>query len=82
MIQSAESGRIPCISDSKCYPAAEQIAGNGFSGRCDWHGQMCMQERAGKTNLKKFYDETDKKWKVSMVVLCTLNYLRFRPSAL
>ena len=64
MLQSAESGRIPCISDSKCYAAAEKIAGNGFASRCDWHNQMNMQERSGNTNLKVFDDESEKKWKV------------------
>ena len=64
LLQSAESGRIPCISDSKCYPAAEKIAGNGFASRCDWHNQMNMQERSGNTNLKVFDDESEKKWKV------------------
>ena len=79
MLQSAESGRIPCISDSKCYAAAEQIAGNGFAGRCDWHSQMGLEERAGNANLKLFDAESETKWKVSTVFkICALSPLRFQ----
>lgn len=64
LLQSAESGQIPCIADSKCFPAAEQVAGNGFAMICDWHSEFRLVDRSGDTNLKKFDAESDKKWKV------------------
>ena len=70
MLRSVESGQIPIITDAKCFKAAQQIAGNGFTGICDWHTEQRGELRSEDDNLEIFDAESPRKWKV-----CTLQYI-------